>query len=348
MYCHVLRILADGQKHTTNQLIKQLAISSMDLERAINLLSAYGIRFQVTANGTYQLIEPLELLDYSRILTALPLETQQRLANLEILDIIDSTNRYLLAMPQQTTPLACLAEYQTAGRGQHGRQWVSPYASGLCLSIKQDYSVFKQPLTGLNIALAVSVMQVLGNLGITEVGIKWPNDICWRGRKLAGLLLETRQNKSYEIVVGIGINVKIPFLNLGGITQPWVDLATVLGHSISRNVLAAMLIGQFCKTLLLYPSQGLSQFLPLWQHFDLSYGQKVILKIPSNRLLDRGIIAKPNLENIPKDPPKANSILEKGDFITGTAWGIDEQGALLLQVGNHIQRYLCGEVSLYL
>jgi BirA family biotin operon repressor/biotin-[acetyl-CoA-carboxylase] ligase len=200
-------------------------------------------------------------------------------------------------------------------------------------------------MTGLGIALAVSVVQVLHDLGATEVGLKWPNDILWRGHKLAGLLLETRWNKDCEVIIGIGINVKIPSPDTT-ITQPWVDLYTVLGHSISRNVLAAKLIDQCYKTLILYPSQGLITFWPQWQRFDLSYGQQVTLKIPFHKNKNREIIANSNSQKMVQPKPNTISTCQEGRFITGTAWGIDEQGALLLQVGSQRRRYICGEVSL--
>jgi BirA family biotin operon repressor/biotin-[acetyl-CoA-carboxylase] ligase len=257
----------------------------------------------------------LELLEASQIWAELSTNSQQRLAHLDILDSVDSTNSYAFAQQDKAVPYACLAEYQTSGRGQHGRQWLSPYASGLCLSLKHRYATLNQPLAGLNIALAVTVVRVLHTLGASEVGIKWPNDVIWQNCKLAGLLLESRHaNQKYEIVIGIGMNIKMPQIETTAITQAWVDLYTVLGHSISRNKLAAMLIEQCLETLLNYPQLGLVAFMDDWHCFDLSYGKTVTLKIP-----------------------------QKG-FVTGTAWGINELGALRVDK----QDYAYGEVSLRL
>jgi len=260
-------------------------------------------------------MQQIELLEASRIWAELSTNSQQRLAHLDILDSVDSTNSYALAQQNQAVPYACLAEYQTAGRGQHGRQWVSPYASGLCLSLKHRYATLNQPLAGLNIALAITVVRVLRELGASEVGIKWPNDVIWQNRKLAGLLLESRHaNKEYEIVIGIGMNIKMPQIETTAITQAWVDLYTVLGHSISRNKLAALLIEQCLETFISYGQLGLVAFMDDWHRFDLSYGKTVTLKIP-----------------------------HKG-FVTGTAWGINELGALRVDK----QDYAYGEVSLRL
>lgn len=259
-------------------------------------------------------MQHLELLEAAQIWAALSTKNQQRLAHLDILDSVDSTNSYALAQQDKAVPYACMAEYQTAGRGQHGRQWLSPYASGLCLSLKHRYTSLNQPLAGLNIALAVTVARVLRNLGASKVGLKWPNDVIWQNRKLAGLLLESRYAKECEVVIGIGMNVKMPQIETEAITQAWVDLCTVLGHSISRNKLAAMLIDQCLETLISYPQLGLVAFLDDWHRFDLSYGKTVTLKIP-----------------------------QKG-FVTGTAWGINELGALRVDK----QDYAYGEVSLRL
>lgn len=237
------------------------------------------------------------------------------MTKIDIFAVIDSTNQYALSQKEKIG--VYLAEYQTAGRGRQGRRWISPYAKGICLSLKKDYDCLTYPLTGLNIALALTVVQGLRFLGAQDIDIKWPNDIMWRGRKLAGLLLESRTvgNRSYEIVIGIGMNVHLEFSE--DIDQPWIDLYTVLGGKISRNQLAALLIERGMQTLISYPKQGLSAWIPYWQEVDMLYGKSVILKHHSG----------------------------SSSTMKGTAWGIDEQGALLLQVGHHLQRYMAGEVS---
>ena len=330
----ILRVLANGQKYTAQQLCQRLALKPTQLESAINSLSIYGIQLQASSvEKTYQLLEPLELLAASKIWTQIAVEVQQYLKSIEsikIFETIGSTNRYALNHSDLPVPSIYLAEYQTAGRGRQGRQWFSPYASGLCLSLKQYYTHLPQPLTGLTPALAVTVARVLHQLGADEVGIKWPNDILWQGHKLAGLLLETRYETGYDVVMGIGINVKMPFLDTTTIEQPWVDLTTVLGRPISRNLLAAELIEQCLQTLITYPDTGLSTFQADWHHFDLTYGQIIKLNLPP--VTDS--FFRPNKQ--------------QKSTISGIAYGIDEEGALLLKVGDDWQRYKVGEVSLRL
>ncbi len=89
------------------------------------------------------------------------------------------------------------AEMQTRGRGRHGRAWVSPKGKGLW------FSVLLRPrfaMPRLTIAASVAVARVVGE----PARIKWPNDVMWAGRKLAGILSEARGNTA---MLGVGLNV---------------------------------------------------------------------------------------------------------------------------------------------
>ena len=325
MFHCILQVLADGQPHTVQELTSKLAVSPRELDSLVKTLITYGVEFSSLSVLNYQLSENLELLDHASLWAKLPKYTQQQMAHLEIIDVVDSTNHYVLTQTQHPLPLVCLAEYQTAGRGQHGRRWISPYARGLCLSIKQHYTQFNYLVSGLGIALAITVARLLRAIGASEIGVKWPNDIIWRNRKLAGLLLETRkQNQLDEIIVGIGINVKMPSKEITTIEQPWVDLQTVIGQPISRNTLAALLIEHCLQTLISYSQNGLTSFLSDWYHFDLLYGQLVTLEQSS----------------FDGDSKTAET---QRNFVIGRACGIDEQGALLLQTGDGKHRYCYGE-----
>ena len=86
------------------------------------------------------------------------------------------------------------AGYQTAGRGQTGNSWESEADKNLYF---------------LNIAVGVAIYRTVGELGISELGIKWPNDIYWQDKKLAGILLENAiiGNEIKYAIAGIGLNV---------------------------------------------------------------------------------------------------------------------------------------------
>ena len=102
-----------------------------------------------------------------------------------------------------------LADEQTAGRGQHGRKWVSAPHANLYLSFTWD-NCFAHHVGYLNLFLGVVIWETIGNLYPTlrpSITAKWPNDIYVHEKKLAGLLVQNLDNSLGRLVIGIGINV---------------------------------------------------------------------------------------------------------------------------------------------
>ncbi len=121
----------------------------------------------------------------------------------------NSTNtllKELIAKGQE--PDFIYAGYQTAGRGQTGNSWESEKGKNLICSILLPPN---KNLYFLNIAVSVAILRTMKGYGlpVTEVAIKWPNDIYWRDKKLAGILLENAiiGNEVKYAIGGIGLNV---------------------------------------------------------------------------------------------------------------------------------------------
>ena len=96
-----------------------------------------------------------------------------------------STNtllKELIAKGQE--PKFIYAGYQTAGRGQTGNSWESEEGKNLLCSILLPPD---KNLHFLNIAVSVAVYRTIRELGIRELAIKWPNDIYWQDKKIAGI-----------------------------------------------------------------------------------------------------------------------------------------------------------------
>ena len=119
----------------------------------------------------------------------------------EVLPQIDSSNTELMrrARDGQIQPVLLLAEHQSAGRGRLGRQWSSDLTFSLGLPLApNDWS-------GLSLAVGLSIVQSLH----PDLRLKWPNDVWWQGRKLAGVLIETAGfGSSRYVVVGVGVNIR--------------------------------------------------------------------------------------------------------------------------------------------
>ena len=146
---------------------------------------------------------------------------------------IESTNNYAMAQLQNGAPThgtAWFAHMQTNGRGQHGKAWQSEAGQNIILSILLDTSTFdlSRPFE-LSIAMAFAAHQLFSKYAGDETTIKWPNDIYWRDRKAAGILIDNliRGNKWQWSVVGVGMNVNQSLFN----------------HSISKAVSLKQITG---------------------------------------------------------------------------------------------------------
>lgn len=134
---------------------------------------------------------------------------------LTILPSVDSTNNY--AMARATEGLAghgsaYFALEQTAGKGQRGRQWLTNPGENIMLStILQPAELPFHQQFPLSAAMALACYDFFKNYAGDETRIKWPNDIYWRDRKAAGILIENRLDTARGAwqwaIVGMGVNI---------------------------------------------------------------------------------------------------------------------------------------------
>ena len=130
---------------------------------------------------------------------------------LEYQERVGSTNDVILDMAEQAAPhgTACLADEQSAGRGRRGYEWFSPPGCGIWASILLRPRLSADRTPPLTLCAAAAVAPVLETAAGVSVEIKWPNDLLMGGRKVAGILAESRVVSGDEpvIVIGMGINV---------------------------------------------------------------------------------------------------------------------------------------------
>lgn len=125
-------------------------------------------------------------------------------------DTIDSTNTEALTQARQGADegLCIIARQQTAGRGRHGRTWVSDKDTGLYFSIVLRPKIEMRYLPLITLMTGIAVHDTLAEMGI-ESDIKWVNDILVNEKKICGILAETTETSDgLAVVVGIGINLR--------------------------------------------------------------------------------------------------------------------------------------------
>lgn len=260
-----------------------------------------------------------ELLERDRIEAGLASQARALLSELALHRAIDSTNaeanRRLAA--GAGSGLVVAAEQQTAGRGRHGRPWVSPFGSNIYMSLLWQYPGGIEALAGLSLAVGVAAAGALGRQGVAGVRLKWPNDILCDGAKLGGILVETGGSAggAAHAVVGLGINLRMPEGSGEVIDQAWTDVERATGSAVDRNRLFADLLNELLPLLAGYESEGFGRWRERWLVLNAHAGQSVTLR--------------------------------SGDsVVAGTVSGIDASGALLLDVGGTVQVFNGGEVSL--
>lgn len=242
----------------------------------------------------------------------------------EILPEVDSTNSELMrrARAGQTDPVLLVAEHQTAGRGRMGRTWLSAdrVSDGTApLTFSLGIALHRQDWSGLSLAVGVCVAtalrQMAGNLA-EDLGLKWPNDLWWRGSKLGGILIETTgQWVPRYAVIGIGINISTPCPVEGGVfSVPPVGLQSFWSAGTAGQVLLAI-APSLVAAVQRFDAQGFAPFRTEFDALDLLRNREVRLSEGANTLS------------------------------TGVACGVDDHGALLVRTGAGVVPVSSGEVS---
>ena len=312
-------LLADGQFRSGEWLGRELGISRAAVWKHIRVLSDSGLDIHAVPGQGYRLFAPFQPLRAESIRMPLTASVSSRLDRLDVLHEVDSTSEYLKRTRSRHTAAAaraCVAEWQSSGRGRRGRRWISPYGSNLYLSLAMELSRTNLWSSGLSLAAAVAVLRALRECDIDDLGVKWPNDIFYRGRKVAGILLDISGEAAgpFHVVLGVGVNLRVPDSAARQIDQPWADLSQC-GVDVDRNHLAGMILEASVRAIDTFVEHGLDAFVDEWKEFDLVSGQLVELHH------------------------------NEETTTTGVARGIDASGALLIETDGVISRFHAGEVS---
>ena len=226
-------------------------------------------------------------LDKEKILSKLSNELRSKVV-LEIFDTISSTNDYLLKEEKSKDKdlKICIAEEQTKGRGRRGKSWISPKFKNIYLSLSSYLK--KEDLSGLSIAVAVSVSIVLRKFNVTSL-IKWPNDLLVGNKKICGILIETTKvDELTKVVIGIGINVNMEYSEL--IDQEWTSIKLEKKQSVDRNSIFTEMINQLCITLNKFEQEEFDFFLKEFASLDLLKDKEFTLKDKSKEtFIGKGI-----------------------------------------------------------
>ncbi len=268
---------------------------------------------EATAGGV-RIPDSIELLNVPSVLNDLSPDSTRWLEELRVLPSVRSTNSWLRDRAGSQAGLVVTTELQYAGRGRRGRTWLGNFGRNIAVTL--GFAVASPPdrLGGLSLMVGLGVRDALADLGVADVGVKWPNDIFLRERKLGGILIElVGIAPSLHALVGIGLNLDIA-ARRADLDQPAADLASA-GYRVSRNTLLARVIDRVVARVGAFERDG----------FD-----GCVDEFNRNHVLHR----------------KRCVVLQGDQRTEGLVLGVDSRGALEMDVAGVANRYASGEVSL--
>ena len=220
------------------------------------------------------------------------------------------------------------AHLQTAGKGRAARPWHN--AAGECLMFSCGFTskIGMGELPGVAPALGIAsclalrslLAPLLGPRAAHQLTLKWPNDLQWKGAKLAGILVETAPSTKPQqplLVIGMGLNLSGAAALSADLNRPVADLSQILvGHAVDPISLVATLAQAWQRTLHDYAAKGYAAFAPRYQEVDGLLGEHV-------------------------------DVIDQGKLLhTGIACGTDSIGRLQIETASGLLPILVGDVSI--
>lgn len=311
-----LNLLSDGAWHSGEDLGRTLSVSRASISKHCKQLRDLGLEIESQVGQGYRLARPVSLLDAEIIRSNLRSELGAE--SLHVVASLGSTNTFLMdrARNQGAHAEVCLAEMQTAGRGRRGRQWASPFASNIYLSLAWCFDEGIAAVEGLSLAVGLEVCRALEDAGFNEARLKWPNDVLVGQQKLGGVLVELAGDADGEctVVAGVGLNVQSVSSMEKDIDQPWTSLSD---HDflIDRNALSAGLLNRLIPLLESFPQKKFAAYQDDWEQRNAFSGQQISLS---------GI----------------------GNGVSGRMIGVDSRGSIVVDVNGRSETFVGGELSL--
>ena len=308
----LLKLLKDGRFHSGQALGAALGVSRSAVWKQLqHLESDLNLSIHKVRGRGYQLAAPLELLEQEQLDSSpWPVLIHHSLdsTNAEALRAIDSG---------AAAPFVVTAERQTAGRGRRGRKWVSPFAENIYYSLVLRMDGGMRQLEGLSLVVGLAVLSALRAVGLSDAGLKWPNDVLVGNKKIAGILLELVGDPAdvCHVVLGIGINVNMRLAS--EVDQAWTSVFLESGRLVNRNTLISRLNDSLLMYLKRHAAEGFTAIQAEWEQNHLWQGREV-------------------------------SLIAGVHQVNGTVMGIDQQGALRMSVNGEVKVYSGGELSLRL
>jgi BirA family biotin operon repressor/biotin-[acetyl-CoA-carboxylase] ligase len=221
---------------------------------------------------------------------------------------LSSTNQYALEHLAELNDRAVIvSEEQTGGRGRLDRRWLSPPGQNIYCSIVLKNLTDKPAL--LTILAALAAAETLRSHAV-PAGLKWPNDVLVKDKKICGILAEAN---TQGLVLGLGLNVNMPAAMLAQIGQPATSLLAETARTFDREQLLNELLEKFFTFYEHILARGFAYIVKIWQNELHIIGKEVHIQTGQKEF--RGVVT-----------------------------GIGEDGALIVETAQGPEKILAGDV----
>jgi len=230
---------------------------------------------------------------------------------------IESTNTWAKLNAhefQQDKITLVTADEQTAGRGRFKRRWESPPKQNIYATFCFFVDKYSNEIGNIPQVLALSASAALRRLHVDPM-LKWPNDLLLSGKKIGGILAETTTLDKLCVIIGIGLNINMPFETLMLIDRPATSLLVETKTSFNPEEILSDLTLIFKNDLNLFFAKGFAPFL------------------------------EPYKKSLSADPSKLIHFHDNQKIWKGTFHAINQDGSLALKLNTgQIKTFITGEI----
>lgn len=318
----ILRAMREGGETGVSgaALAKQLGVSRAAVWNRVEELRKAGYDIEASPHHGYILRGTPDALHGDDLLSRLP-GVRSLGRDIRVFTETTSTNDIVekLARDGVSEGIVVFAESQTKGRGRMGRQWLSPPGKGLWFSVLLRPQLSPTSATQLTVLSAVAVVRAIERETGLKPEIKWPNDVMFGHRKVAGILVEisAELDRIRHAVLGIGIDVNVdPSEFPPDVAEVATSLRSEAGHLFNRAGVATSVLRELDYLYQRLKDGDFHEIGDEWMRRCSTLGRMLTIRI-GNRV------------------------------VAGRAEALDEEGALLVrtQFGN-IERVIGGDVTL--
>jgi BirA family biotin operon repressor/biotin-[acetyl-CoA-carboxylase] ligase len=212
-----------------------------------------------------------------------------QIGDIDVVERLASTQNLLLSRASSSCWQLLVAVDQTAGVGRQLRFWQSGHGQ-VAFSIRGWVEEQASSIGLLSLLASLCVHDVLRSLGLTQVMLKWPNDVLIEYKKISGILISvsgSRQNK-FDIVLGIGLNRLRLSEQVSGDGIGVVSLSDRLSSPPSQpELIASLLNAWFARLPLIASEQGRKSLVNEWQSYALWLNELVIVTLADRQIEGR-------------------------------------------------------------